>query len=67
MKNKYLFFPICLMTCKRCQGITKDGRRCKNKVSCNLNCTKYCWLHSPTYQKINVSCTTKERRRLRSM
>lgn len=49
--------------CKQCQGKTLAGVRCKNKISCDERCTKYCHLHSSTYAKKNTSCTTPYRRR----
>ena len=52
--------------CVQCQGVTKFGKRCKNKVSCELGCLKYCWIHSPGYEKQNVKCTLPERRKKRN-
>ncbi len=48
--------------CKRCEGKTQTGARCKNKVSCEIGCHSYCHLHSKGYPHINVRCTTPPRR-----
>lgn len=50
------------MVCKRCQGITAEGVQCKNKISCDLGCTKYCHIHSKGYPNTNVNCTVPSRR-----
>lgn len=50
--------------CERCKGITADGKRCKNKISCEKSCTGYCWVHSKGYQKgTNEVCTFPKKRR----
>lgn len=48
--------------CKRCQGTTLEGKQCKNKISCEERCLKYCHLHSKGYPKTNTHCTTPFRR-----
>lgn len=42
--------------CARCQGVTKDGKQCRNKIACDLGCSKYCHVHSVGYQKSNKYC-----------
>ncbi len=55
------------MPCKRCEGLTKDGSRCKNKVSCDQSCRAFCWIHSKGYQSgENEVCTFPKARRPRA-
>jgi len=44
-----------MVKCNRCQAYTSKGKRCKNKISCDKKCWKYCWIHSPT-KLINRKC-----------
>jgi hypothetical protein len=48
--------------CKQCEGKTATGKRCRNKVSCDLGCHAYCHLHSKGYEHVNIRCTTPSRR-----
>jgi len=53
------------MPCVQCAGKTAEGKRCKNKVSCDKMCTKYCWMHSKGYQDgQNEVCTFPADRRM---
>jgi len=45
-------------TCKRCEAVKIDGKRCNNRVSCIKGCSKYCWIHAEKYNK-GKSCVDK--------
>lgn len=38
--------------CARCEGKTKDGKRCQRQASCRINCTNYCWQHAKSYKHV---------------
>jgi hypothetical protein len=46
--------------CRRCEAMTVSGKRCKNKIACQISCTKYCHVHSKGYPKNNKKCVIPE-------
>jgi len=47
------------MSCKRCQGRSKDGSPCKRKASCEVDCHIFCWQHAEKWSKTK-GCTSKK-------
>jgi hypothetical protein len=41
--------------CKRCDGLTLLGQRCRNRASCKIGCYYYCWHHAPEYIRKSAS------------